>query len=200
MHGLGLLVESRAVSNGDRGVSDECSFPSTISTGFPNTRSSAQMARGTPKTVGADELGPCVVEALKPNNARPPAIADGMPMVRIPRPERSSLLLFVMTAMDHRGRLAERSALKHLGWQPGTPISIRIVDSCVLLIQAGQGAHSVTGQGYLRIPSSVRHACRLTAGARLLLVACAEHDVLAAYTATAIDAMLLAFHRGLAHG
>jgi hypothetical protein len=51
----------------------------------------------------------------------------------------------------------------------------------------------ITRQGHLRLSVSVRHACRLKAGDRLLLAASRKHNHLVAYTMAALDSMVLAY-------
>ena len=57
---------------------------------------------------------------------------------------------------------------------------------------------AVTGHGHLRLPASVQRACRLQPGDRLLVAAHPDAGLLAAYTPSALDQMVLAYH--CAHG
>lgn len=98
------------------------------------------------------------------------------------------------TVMDDRGRLADRTALKSLGWQPRQPISISTLPSAGILVVRRGGQDSVTPHGHLRLPADIRHGCRLAAGDRLLVIAHPDHDLLVAYNVFAVSAMLTAYH------
>lgn len=93
--------------------------------------------------------------------------------------------------MDDRGRLADRSALRELAWQPGLPVSFTIVGS-VIVVAPHPGRFMITRQGHVRIPASVRHRCRIQPGDHLMLVVLPGRDQLVIYPASALEAALLA--------
>jgi hypothetical protein len=106
-------------------------------------------------------------------------------------------LYYAVTTIDDRGRLADRSPLRILGWLPESSISINVLQGAVIVVTRSRGPGTITRQGHVRLPASVRHSCRLAPGARLLVAACPDHDLLAAYRTSTLEAMLLAYHMSL---
>ncbi|MBE8525762.1 AbrB/MazE/SpoVT family DNA-binding domain-containing protein [Amycolatopsis sp. H6(2020)] len=102
-----------------------------------------------------------------------------------------------MTTVDSRGRLADRSPLRVLGWPPMLRVSIGAVKGELIIIRRCDGPDTITGQGHVRLPARIRHRCRLEPGGRVLVVSFPTRDVLAVYTDSALDAMLLAYHEAL---
>jgi hypothetical protein len=117
----------------------------------------------------------------------------GLPLPRLTLPGPTSSAYYVITTMDGRGRLAVRSPLRILQWQPGLPIAVSVLHGAVVLIHR-DGPQTITRQGHLRLPVSIRHACRLKAGDRLLLAANPKRSLLVAYPMAALDSMILAYH------
>jgi hypothetical protein len=101
------------------------------------------------------------------------------------------------TTIDDRGRLADRTPLKVLGWEPGRSLTIATLPEPGIVVVRGDGPNAVTRQGHLRLPAEVRRGCRLAGGDRLLVAAHPDHDVLVAYNVFAVEAMLLAYHAGM---
>ncbi|MET7402993.1 AbrB/MazE/SpoVT family DNA-binding domain-containing protein [Dactylosporangium sp. NPDC005572] len=96
----------------------------------------------------------------------------------------------VVTSVDVRGRLADRSPLGVLGWSPGQAVGIRTcIGSIVVAADAG-GPYAITRQGHLRLPAPARRALRLAAGDRLLVVAHPDDGRLVAYTMATVHIML----------
>lgn len=104
---------------------------------------------------------------------------------------------YAVTTIDSRGRLADRSPLRVLGWPPFSRVSIGTVKGEMIIIRRCDGPDTITGQGHVRLPARIRHLCRLEPGGRLLVAAFPTRDLLAAYTNSALDAMLLAYHEAL---
>jgi hypothetical protein len=102
-----------------------------------------------------------------------------------------------VTTIDSRGRLADRSPLRALGWPPLSRVSINSINGELIVVRRCDGPDSVTSQGHLRLPARVRHVCRLERGERLLVAAFPACDLLTVYTGSALDAMLRAYHRAL---
>ena len=121
----------------------------------------------------------------------------GLPVAQLPARTRSSSSYYAVTTVDNRGRLADRSPLRVLGWPAETPISITVVQALIVIVARDGGTEAITRQGHLRLPAAVRHRCRLDPGARLLLAAWPERDLLLACTAAALDAVLLPYHASL---
>lgn len=104
---------------------------------------------------------------------------------------------YAVTAVDSRGRLADRSPLRVLGWPPLSRVSIGTFKGEMIIIRRCDGPDTITGQGHVRLPARIRHLCRLEPGCRVLVAAFPTCDVLAVYTVSALDAMLLAYHEAL---
>lgn len=120
--------------------------------------------------------------------AEEPHSPRGLPLAPLlsPVPHVSSLFC-VVTPMDDRGRLADRSPIRAAGWSPGQPVTISITRDHIAIV--GDGPHAITDHGHIRLPSYVRHACRLVPGDRLL-VAVPAPGVLAVYPMAALEAIL----------
>jgi hypothetical protein len=138
-------------------------------------------------------LGSQVWAAIQPSDA-PRTSPQGLPLPGPPPPAGSPAAHYTVTAMDARGRLADRSPLAALGWQPGLPVTFRMITGSVLVVAAPDGRHAVTRQGHLRLPAPLRHLFRLRSGDRLLVAAFPSPGYLIAYPVTALDQMLLDYH------
>lgn len=121
----------------------------------------------------------------------------GLPLPHLERPTVSSSSLYVVTAMDVWGRLADRSPFRALQWGHDIPLALSVVHGAMVILPKPAGKHLVTRQGHLRLPASVRHRCHLKAGDRVLLVGFAERNLLVAYPTSVLDAMVLAYHATL---
>ncbi|NKQ52012.1 hypothetical protein HFP15_03865 [Amycolatopsis sp. K13G38] len=122
-----------------------------------------------------------------------------LPVATLLEPVQSSTLYFVVTTIDSRGRLADQSPLRILGWTPDCAITITTVGRAAIVATRSAGPDAVTSQGHLRLPARVRHVCRLDTGARLLVAASPDRDLLAVYPHSSVEASLLAYHRALRH-
>lgn len=139
-------------------------------------------------------LGDRVVSAIVPARRLPPRPIPGLPVARLSIRERHELVHYVLTTMDDRGRLASRSLMRVLHWEPGQPITVTVAPSVVLVEPQLDGPEAITQHGHLRLPADVRYALGLTPGDRLLLAAFPDRSILAAYTMAALDSMVLAYH------
>lgn len=121
----------------------------------------------------------------------------GLPVAHLLPHVQGSSTYYVLTTVDDRGRLADRSPLRELGWQPGHSISTIVFQGIIIVVTCPDGPEIITRQGHLRLPTPVRLSCRLKAGTRLLVAASRNHDLLSVYTTSALDTMLLAYHASL---
>jgi hypothetical protein len=138
-------------------------------------------------------LGSQVWAAVQPGDA-PRTPPGGLPLPGPPPPAGSPAAHYTVTAMDARGRLADRSPLAALGWPTGLPVTFRVITGGVLVVAAPDGPDAVTRQGHLRLPAPLRHLFRLRAGDRLLVAAFPGPGYLIAHPVTALDQMLLDYH------
>src|SRR5258708_333913 len=79
--------------------------------------------------------------------------------------------VYAFSAMDKSGRIADRSPVQALGWQPGTRLHIREQTGVMVATAAADGVHCLDRQGHLHLPIAYRRWCHLRAGDRLLLSA-----------------------------
>jgi hypothetical protein len=122
------------------------------------------------------------------------AVHHGLPVARLQSPARRSATYYAVSSIDVNGRLGDRSPLQTLGWGPGHPVAVSLVSDAIVVASQPRSRVTVTRQGHLRLPTSVRRACRLKPGDRLLLAAYPDRDLLVAYTASALDLLLLTHH------
>lgn len=115
-----------------------------------------------------------------------------LPVAPVLARPRTSGAYFTATTVDNRGRLADRSPLRVLGWTPKTQVSFKVRPGGVLVAARSSSPYTVTSQGHLRLPAAVRHALRLLPGARVLVIVLPGSDFLAIYTAPALEALVLA--------
>jgi hypothetical protein len=132
---------------------------------------------------------------LTASSSRRPA--GGLPLPPATSSRPGSTAYRAVAVMDVRGRLGDRSTLRFLGWRSGHRITIAAVSGVVVVVSNTDGRHSVTRQGHLRLPADIRHACHLAVGDRLLILACPDPGLLVACAPAAVDAMVLAYARGL---
>jgi len=117
----------------------------------------------------------------------------GLPLAPLPTTTSTPSLYYAVTPIDARGRLADRSPIRALGWPPGQPITITVTQQAIIVTAQAGGTESITRQGHLRLPARIRHSCHLNTGDRLL-VATAPPGVLVAYTTALLESMLLLHH------
>jgi hypothetical protein len=108
--------------------------------------------------------------------------------------------VYGLATIDCNGRVAETAVINALGWVPGTRLDIRETGGLVLVIASRHGAFSLAGQGYLRLPATVRHWCGLVPGDRVLLAAEPGQGRLVVHPPAALDAMITQFHASVLGG
>jgi hypothetical protein len=113
--------------------------------------------------------------------------------------DRTSLFATV-TAVDHSGRLGDRSPLRHLGWSPGAAVRVRVHDDLLISVVRAGASHVLTSQGHLRLPLGVRRRCRIEAGARLLVTAWSDVDLVMICTVSLVGTLLGARAAALSAG
>lgn len=108
--------------------------------------------------------------------------------------------VYGLAAVDDRGRVADHAVVRALGWRSGTRLDVHESGGLVLVRADRQGVFSVTGQGYVRLPATVRHWCGLVPGDRVLLAADPDHGLLVVHPPAALDAMVSQFHADVLGG
>lgn len=128
----------------------------------------------------------------EPLSDQPRDPSPGLPLANVTTTAARSR--YCATTMNNRGRLADQTPLKFLGWGPSTPIMITLVGDTGLIVVRRYGPDALTRQGFLHLPARVRRACTLYGGDRLLLLARPMDQLLLAYTPRAVETMTAAFH------
>lgn len=122
----------------------------------------------------------------------------GLPLVGLLDTQTDGTRYCAATIIDDRGRLADRAALRAMNWNAATAITISTIPRSGIVLVRSRGGHSVTQQGFLRLPADIRHACRISAGDRLLVVAHPDEQALVIYTPFGLDTMTAAYHATIA--
>ncbi len=122
-----------------------------------------------------------------------------LPMARL-GPLRARSTVYGLATIDCNGRLAETTVVRALGWAPGTRLDIHERGGLVLVVADRQGVFTLTGQGYVRLPATVRHWCTLVPGDRVLLAADPDQGLLVVHPPAALDAMITQFHASVLGG
>lgn len=107
---------------------------------------------------------------------------------------RASGVVYGMAAVDCRGRVADRTVLGALCWAPGARLDIREAGGLVLVRRDDHGVFSVTKQGHLRLPATVRRGCGVVPGDRVLLAADPRRELIIIYPPVALDDLLAQRH------
>lgn len=124
------------------------------------------------------------------NTAEALSSSPGLPLPRLLRRATRSTVYYTVTTIDARGRLADRSALRVLCWEPCQRYTLTVSHDAVVATRDVDGPAALTRQGHLRLPSALRHRFRLVVGDRLLLAGCTERQLLVAAPTEALDLML----------
>ncbi|GAA2369571.1 hypothetical protein GCM10010170_070050 [Dactylosporangium salmoneum] len=114
----------------------------------------------------------------------------GLPMPALRPPRAVEEVYCVATTVDARGRLADGSPARVLGWSPGQLLTIVVTAGVVQLATAQDSALALTKQGYLRLPSEIRHAIGLVQGDRVLAVARPALDTVMIYSMPVLAELL----------
>ncbi|MBB4679469.1 AbrB/MazE/SpoVT family DNA-binding domain-containing protein [Crossiella cryophila] len=123
---------------------------------------------------------------------------SGLPVAHLITPPRIQAPWCTVTSLDAGGRLADRAPLQHLEWPPETAVALTPVQGLMIVVTRQHGSTlAITRQGHLWLPASIRRACHLATGARLLVAVYPDLGLLAAYTPAALGEMLLAYHTAL---
>jgi hypothetical protein len=125
-----------------------------------------------------------------------PAARAGRRPLPVPRLAVTRLrsTVYGLAAVDDRGRVADHTVVRALGWGSGTRLDVHESGGLVLVRADRQGVFSVTGQGHLRLPATVRHWCGLLPRDRVLLAADPAEGLLVVHPPAALDAMVSQFH------
>jgi hypothetical protein len=96
---------------------------------------------------------------------------------------------FYATTIDDRGRIGARSPLLDLMWAPGLHVFFGLRDG-VVVVEPSQLGRRVGRRGHVRVPAGLRHRCRLGPGARVLVVADPQRNLMEIYPPAVVEVVL----------
>ena len=109
-------------------------------------------------------------------------------------------IVYVVSAVDKSGRVADRNVIRVMGWAPGARVSIRERGGTIVVALADDGVHRIDDRGHLLLPAVVRRWCQLQAGDRLLFAADCATGVLVGHCFTMVDGLLADVHAAVVGG
>jgi hypothetical protein len=146
--------------------------------------------------VTAAVISPVIPPLLSMDSDRVAGVPGAVSVARRPLPlpslipRRTTALVYGLSALDDRGRLADRTIMQALGWSAGLRLDISETNGRLVIRPREHGAFHITGRGHLRIPAPLRHRCDLEPGDRVLLTADPRQRQLVAYPPAALDALI----------
>lgn len=152
----------------------------------------ARPPTGTVPTESTFEEQLLAMLRLQPDSS--PLPTDGLPVAYLNTKDSGSTSYYVVTTVDHRGRLADRSPLRALQWPPGNPVAMSVLPGAIAVVAQPGSRQAVTRQGHLRLPAALRYGCSINPGDRLLMAALPERSLMLLYGTHVVDEMLLCFH------
>ena len=141
-------------------------------------------------------ISPVIPPLLSRDSDRVAGASGGVSVARRPLPvpslipRRTTALVYGLSALDDRGRLADRTIMQTLGWSAGLHLNITETRGLLVIRSQEHGEYHVTGQGHLRLPAPLRHRCGLEPGDRVLLAADPHQGQLVIYPPAALDALI----------
>ena len=148
--------------------------------------------RGERRLIGADHGSvPAGMSDADAGCSVPDRMPAGLPLPRLTAPERTGSAYYVVTTIDSSGRLADRSPLRVLRWEPGWTLRAAVTAAgAIVVVPQRNGTHAITTRGHLRLPAAIRHASHLRVNDRVLVAADADRGVLVVYPMVVLDAVL----------
>jgi hypothetical protein len=129
-----------------------------------------------------------------------PAPARRLPVAAVPKvPAVPDDVVYGFGRMDESGRVADRTMISALGWQPGDRLNVTGAAGVVVACRDPGGMVTMPAKPYLVIPAALRRRCGLRPGDRVLLAVFPDRDALAAYSFAVVDQALRA-HAALPGG
>lgn len=148
------------------------------------------MTTGKARGSITDQLATALI-SVKPQTSTG---AAGLPLAPLFSPLPASSLYCVVTPIDNRGRLADRSPIRAMRWQPRQTLTISATQGMAIIVAQLHGAECITARGHLRLPTHIRYMCGITPGDRVLVAAMPGHDLIAVYTMPMVESILLRHH------
>src|SRR5689334_13285665 len=115
-----------------------------------------------------------VIPALTPTGraigGAPVPVRRPLPVAELPAVTRDEVdVRYALSALDHSGRVSDRSLVRALGWAAGTRLDVHERAGLIVVGASAEGVHCVSDTGFVTVPLTVRRWCRLRTGDRLLL-------------------------------
>lgn len=127
----------------------------------------------------------------------PQACSGGVQQAPVPElaalPRPGSMVCRI-ASVDARGRVAEQSVVRALGWVEGQRLDIRVASGVIVVRADVAGVFALARRRHVPIPAAVRRWCALVAGDRVLLAVEEKQGVLLVHTMAALETMLRTQH------
>lgn len=140
------------------------------------------------------------VELFVPPEVIPRPLAVSLSMPVLPQRVSGSSLRVGMAAIDHSGRLRDRSLISALGWQPGDRHTVEVSARMAMLRLEPQGRFVIDSRGQVFLPSAVRTLFGVGTGDRVVLVAVPGSGVLLVHPVSVVAELLAGFYTSTAAG
>lgn len=99
---------------------------------------------------------------------------------------------YCVTAVDSRGRLGDRSALRRMGWSATVNIDLKVDDGLIVVKERPFGLSSITQAGFLRLKPAVQEGAGIQAGDRVLVAAYPRERTFMVFTMAFLESALAA--------
>lgn len=114
----------------------------------------------------------------------------GLPPVPTFAAARTRSTVYAITGVDDRGRVPNLSIVSALGWTATSNLDARVTSGLIVVVVAAHAALRLTTHGHVRLPATLRHACGIAEGDRVLLAAEPAEGVLVIHPLASLDAMI----------
>ena len=147
-------------------------------------------------SIGSRTAAEEIVKALAlPATGPAPNAPQPLPLSRLPRLPRETSMLYRICRIDSSGRIANRTVIGALRWQPGDRLDMAFMPSTVVIRPATAGVLRVPQRPCLMLPVSARRFLDIATADQVLLAATPEYQVLVVHSIRVMDDMLVAFYR-----
>ncbi|GIM93191.1 hypothetical protein Ato02nite_049840 [Paractinoplanes toevensis] len=102
--------------------------------------------------------------------------------------------MYGICTLDPGGRIADRSVMAALDWDPGKRLDIRVSRGLIAVFADGRGIFRITTHRLLHLPVAARRWCALAAGDRVLLAAYPQGGLLVVHPPGVLDAVVDQVH------
>jgi hypothetical protein len=125
-------------------------------------------------------------EAPRWNRRGALSVRPSLPLLKLSA-KRVGTAVYGFCTLDARGRIADRSIMVALGWEPDERLDIRVSRGLIAVFADRRGIFRVTTQRFVHLPVAARRWCDLAAGGRVLLAAYPEGGLLLVHPPMVLD-------------